>query len=81
MGYENPVEGRVMNKYVIGNNIHVRLKIRKITQRQMAADLGMSEHTISDYMNGQRWPQVPKLYQMAKYLGCTMDDLMKGVDE
>lgn len=70
-----------MNKFAIGNNIYRKLKEQKKTQRQMAEDLGISEHTISDYMNAQRWPHVLKLYQIAKYLGCTMDDLMKGVDE
>lgn len=69
-----------MNIYALGNNIHRRLREQHKTQRQMAKDLGISEHMMSDYVNGESAPHVFKLYKMAKYLGCTIDELMEGTD-
>lgn len=69
-----------MNKFALGNNISRRLREQHKTQRQMAKDLGISEHMMSDYVNGESAPHVYKLLKIARYLGCTMDELMEGVE-
>lgn len=69
-----------MNIYALGNNIHKRLREQHKTQRQLAKELGTSEHMMSKYMTGANIPSVMKLYHIAKYLGCTMDELMEGVE-
>lgn len=70
-----------MNKFALGNNIHKRLREQHKTQRQMAKELGISEHMMSDYVNGESAPHVYKLLKIARYLGCAMDELMEGVDD
>ena len=70
-----------MNKYAIGNNIHKRLKERKETQHDFAKALGSNDSTVSHWMSGKHELRVSTLYRIAKYLNCTADELMEGMDE
>ena len=71
----------IMNKYALGNNICKKLKEQNRSQRQMAKDLSISEHSISDYVCGNKNPTVWNLYRISRYLGCTTEDLLEGMDK
>ena len=70
-----------MNKYAIGNNIIDRLRWCKMTQRELAARTGVTEVTLSRWINGNRQASSYGLYRISKVLNCTMEDLMKGIEE
>lgn len=63
----------------LGSNIAYWLDVRNMTQRELAEKTGTTTVTISRYVTGNRVPSGPKLYQIAKVLGCTADDIMRGV--
>ena len=63
----------------IGKNI-LRLNAGERTYMELGAALNVSDSTISHWINGDRQPKAYALYRMAKLFNCTMEDLMKGVD-
>ena len=67
------------NAKALGSNISYWLKMRGMSQRDLAEKVGSTAASISRYITGNRVPSVPKLYQIAKVLGCTADDIMQGV--
>jgi len=70
-----------MNYKAIGNNIGNYIARERMTQREFAGKLHITEVSVSRYISGQRIPKATLLYRMAKALGCTMEDLCYGLEE
>lgn len=70
-----------MNIHAVGGNIYSRMKQQDITQRELASRVGLTEVTMSRYINGLRQPTAYALYRISRALGCKMEDLMRGVDD
>lgn len=47
-----------------------------MTQKDLAAYLGTTQNTVSQYETGRRCPSVKKLHIIAKALNCTIADLL-----
>ena len=47
-----------------------------VSQKELAELIGVTEVTMSRYVNGQRMPKAPILVKLAKELGVTVDWLM-----
>ena len=47
-----------------------------LSQRELADKLGVAQPTVSAWENGDGYPRVEKLMQLAQILGCTVDDLL-----
>lgn len=69
-----------MNTHAIGENICSRMRQKDITQRELASRVGLTEVTMSRYINGLRQPTAYALYRISRALGCKMEDLMRGVE-
>lgn len=67
------------NAKALGNNIAYWLDVRNMTQRELAEKTGTTIASISRYVTGNRVPSGPKLCQIAKVLGCTAEEIMRGV--
>ncbi len=52
----------------------------KITQRDLAQDIGVTESTISKYLNGERMPSGDTLLNLATALNTTSDYLLGRSD-
>lgn len=74
---EKPAEE--CNAKALGSNISYWLEKRGMLQRELAEKVGSTAASISRYVAGDRVPSGPKLYQIARALGCTADDIMRGV--
>lgn len=70
-----------MNKYRLGNNLISAVEARGMTQKEFAEAMNLHENTVYGWTRGKRIMSCYALYRAARILGCTMDDLMKGVDE
>ena len=57
------------------NNIVKLLKENNMSQREFAEKLETTEVSISRYINGDRLPKISTCIQMAKILGCKVEDL------
>ena len=69
-----------MNEKAIGRNIEQKLKEAGITQRELAERAGITEVTISRYINGGRIPKAPALLAIARALNSDIESLLQGVE-
>ena len=49
-----------------------------LTQQGLADELGVSQSTVAMWETQKSLPRTDKLPALAKILGCTIDDLLKG---
>lgn len=54
---------------------------RKITQKQLGANIGVSEGNVSDWKSGRAAPGIEALAKIADYLGCSTDYLLGRTKE
>ena len=47
-----------------------------LTQKELSLKIGVEQNTVSQWESGERLPCADKLPQLAKILGCTVDDLL-----
>lgn len=59
---------------IFGDNLRDILKEYGYTQRDLADAIGVSEVTISRYINKQRMPTVPILINMSMELGIDLEE-------
>ncbi len=51
-----------------------------MTQAELAEKLGIRQSAIAMWENGTRFPRADKLPQLARLLGCTIDELFEKGD-
>ncbi|MDE7191031.1 MAG: helix-turn-helix domain-containing protein [Clostridia bacterium] len=52
------------------------LKSHKCTRYRISKDLGIHNNTVTDWFYGRRIPTIDNLIITAKYLGCSLDELV-----
>lgn len=60
---------------ILGKRIQELRKLRKLTQGEMAKDLGVSLYTISNWEQGKAFPNVDMVPRLAEYFDVTTDYL------
>lgn len=53
-------------------------KVKKLTQEQLARDLGVRRSTVAMWETGKAMPRAALLPKLADILGCTVDELLRG---
>lgn len=66
---------------IFGDNLRDMLIDAKMTQAELADDTGLTEATISRYINKQRMPTVRALINIAYSLNVSLDELMDFGDQ
>lgn len=69
-----------MDKFAVARNIESLLDKHKMHGSQLAERLGVTCNAVSNWRTGLRQPSAYAVYRMAKVFGCTMEDIMKGVE-
>lgn len=64
--------------YVTGKTIKALREKRKITQRELAERISVSDKTISKWETGRGLPDVAVLEELAKALGTSLTELLTG---
>lgn len=62
---------------VFSNNLKKLMKENDIDQKKLACNIGVTQSTISRYLNGQRLPSVYMLLRLSEELCCSMDDFFE----
>ena len=57
-------------------NLRYMLDHARMTQKDLAEETGLSEASISRYVNGERIPSVRALINIAHALDCSLGDIM-----
>lgn len=74
-------------KYLMGvfaQNLQYQLDKHSKRQVDLAAELGVSSATTSDWLNAKKMPRMDKISHIAEWLGCELSDLLQvqdGVDK
>ena len=50
---------------------------KALTQRDIGIAIGVEQHTVSQWETGDRTPRADKLPELARILGCTIDELFE----
>ena len=66
-----------MNRETFIENLTVARKHRKLTQKQLAEALGVSDRTYSKWETGETEPSIELICRLAEFYGCTPADLFK----
>ena len=67
-----------MNTYVTGSTIKQLRENRKMTQAELAEQLGVSSKTVSKWETAKGLPDISLLQPLAKALGISVIELMNG---
>ena len=67
-----------MNTYVTGNTIRQLRESRKLTQADLAEEIGVSSKTVSKWETGKGLPDITLLQPLAQALGISVIELMNG---
>ena len=62
---------------MLGNQIKSLRKARRITQTELAAQVGVTKQSVSNWENDNIQPSIDMLCKIAKYFGCTTDYLLE----
>ena len=65
---------------VFKNNLVTTMEEKGYSQKDLSYDTGLSEMTISRYVNGQSMPKLSALFNIAMVLDCELEELVGYVD-
>ena len=66
------------NKEIMAKNIQHYLDLKGIDRNEMCRDLGFKYTTVSNWLQGVKYPRIDKIEIMARYFGITKADLVEG---
>ena len=66
------------NKFKVGNFLTELRKEKKLTQSELADNLGVSDKAVSKWENGKCLPEMEQLKKLAKLYNITIDELIYG---
>ena len=67
-----------MDTKKIGRFIAENRKVKKLTQKELAERLGVSDKTVSRWENGNYMPDLSLLQPLSEELGITLNELLSG---
>lgn len=65
------------SKEAFAKNLAYYVEISGNKQRDIAAEIGVSAPTMSDWVNGKKFPRIDKIEMLAAYFGIQKSDLIE----
>ncbi len=65
------------NKAIFANNLKKYMDLHRKTRRDISEVLGISYYTVSDWVNGKKYPRMDKVELLANYFGIQKSDLIE----
>lgn len=69
------------NKQVFARNLSKHITKRGKNRKDVAAELNISYSTLTDWVNGKKYPRIEKLEMLAEYFGISKSDLIEDFEE
>lgn len=69
------------NKIVFSKNLKEYMNRSGRNRNQMVNDLGVSYSTLTDWINGKKYPRIDKIDMLAEYFGISKSDLIEDFEE
>lgn len=68
---------KIVPKEQFAENLKYYIKLRCVTQKELARYVGVSTGTIVDWKSGRSYPRMDKIQKIADFLGCEKSDLIE----
>ena len=65
------------NKYIFSKNLQRLMNLNNVSRKDVANVLGISYFTVSDWVNGKKYPRMDKVELLANYFGVLKSDLIE----
>lgn len=65
------------NKNIFAYNLRNIMEAKGKTRKDISQALGLSYFTVSDWVNGKKYPRMDKVEMLAAYFGCLKSDLIE----
>lgn len=69
------------NKNVFASNLKKYMKMNAKSRNDISEALGISYFTVSDWVNGKKYPRMDKVEMLANYFGIQKSDLIEKQEE
>lgn len=69
------------NKNVFASNLKRYMALNEKSRKVLAKDLGISYYTVTDWVNGKKYPRMDKVELLANYFGVLKSDLIEDKTE
>lgn len=69
------------NKEVFSRNLRTYMSKKGKSRKDIARDIGVSYSTLTDWVNGNKYPRIDKIETLADYFGITKADLIEDFEE
>ena len=69
------------NKNVFANNLRKQMELKGKSRNDICQALGISYFTVSDWVNGKKYPRMDKVEMLAAYFGILKSDLIEDKKE
>lgn len=69
------------NKNVFANNLKKHMELKGVSRNDICNALGISYFTVSDWVNGKKYPRMDKVEMLANYFGIQKSDLIEDQQE
>lgn len=66
------------NKNVFASNLKRYMEVKGKTRNDISEALGISYFTVSDWVNGKKYPRMDKVEKLANYFGVQKSDLIEN---
>lgn len=75
MQSENNIFNDEIMRREFGRRLKTLLELRGMTQNELSEETGISQVSISKYLNGKSDPSLLNVLKIARALDCSLDDL------
>ena len=65
------------NKDVFANNLKKQMELKGVSRNDICTALGISYFTVSDWVNGKKYPRMDKVEKLAEYFSIPKSDLIE----
>lgn len=72
---------KTYNKEIFANNLKNYMLSNKKDRKEVAADLNIAYSTLTDWVNGKKFPRIEKVEMLADYFGVSKSDLIEDFEE
>jgi len=69
------------NKTIFASNLNKYMKLKGKSRKDLCEDLGFSYYTVTDWVNGKKYPRMDKVEILAEYFGILKSDLIEAKSE
>lgn len=69
------------NKEIFAKNIKKQIINKGKDRKQIAEELGVSYSTLTDWVNGKKYPRIDRIERLAEYFGVSKSDLIEDFED